>query len=266
MKIGALVPVRLQSERLPGKALMPLAGRPVIAHLLDRIAASEYITDRRNVVVCTTEDPDDDVLASVVEQEGCSIFRGSKDDIIARFAGAMRHFDFDAVIQADGDDPLSATEYMDRTMAALLSDAALDIVTVENVPLGTATKSFRRRGMDLVEKFYRTNKNDTGFIYFFTKSGLCRHLILQSELEHRLDNVRLTLDYQVDFDVFEKIFNALYRAGEVFSLLDTITFLKDNPSIAGMNLEVEKEYWKRTADKAVLHFEDEAGAVRKIEL
>ena len=39
-KIGALIPVRLASERLPGKALLPLGGRPVIAHLLERVFAS----------------------------------------------------------------------------------------------------------------------------------------------------------------------------------------------------------------------------------
>src|SRR5690606_12654337 len=111
--IGALIPVRLRSERLPGKALLPLAGRPMIAHLLDRMAASRFIADKADIDVCTTTDPSDDPLQDAVEREGCSIFRGSVDDIILRFGDAMSHYGFDAVIQADGDDPLSATEYMD---------------------------------------------------------------------------------------------------------------------------------------------------------
>ena len=39
MKIGALIPARLSSERLPGKALAQICDRPMIAHLLDRVAA-----------------------------------------------------------------------------------------------------------------------------------------------------------------------------------------------------------------------------------
>ena len=138
MKIGALIPIRLASERLPGKALKDIVGRPVVHHLLDRVAACRHIADPRNVVVCTTTEPSDDALVPAVESYGCSVFRGSVDDIIRRFGDAMAAHGFDAVIQADGDDPLSATEYMDLTMDRLLADPAIDIVTVKGVPLGTA--------------------------------------------------------------------------------------------------------------------------------
>ena len=62
MRIGALIPVRLSSERLPGKALMEFSGRPVLWHLLDRVAASRFV-DVQDIVVCTTLDSDDDPLA-----------------------------------------------------------------------------------------------------------------------------------------------------------------------------------------------------------
>lgn len=267
MKIGALIPIRLTSERLPGKALLELAGRPVVAHLLDRVAACKHIASRKDVVVCTTKDPEDDALVRVVESEGCSVFRGHRDDIVARFSDAIRAFDFDAVVQADGDDPLSATEYMDATMDALLADETADIVTVTGVPLGTATKSFRRRGMDIVEKAYRTVKNDTGFIYFFTKSGLCRHVALKcSDPAHVMDKARLTLDYDVDYEVFSAIFQALYRDTGPFCLADTVAYLKAHPEVASRNLSVEQEYWQRTADKAFLTFEARDGSVRRIDL
>ena len=64
-------------------------------------------------------------LVDIISDYGCSVFRGDTDDIIARFFAAMAEFQFDAVIQADGDDPLSATEYMDLTMEALLKNLTL---------------------------------------------------------------------------------------------------------------------------------------------
>jgi len=266
-KIGALIPVRLASERLPGKALADISGRPMIAHLLDRVAACRYIADRRDVVVCTTTAPSDDPLEAVVLAEGCSVFRGSVDDIIRRFGDAMSAHGFDIVIQADGDDPLSATECMDATTAALLADPELDIVTMQGLPLGCATKSFTRQAMEKVLERYRTEQNDTGFIYFFTKSGICRHLQLTNENTAWVQNeARLTLDYEADLALFRGIFAALYRPGQVFGLSEVVTFLNQNPQLVQSNLAIQEEYWARTAEKAKLRFRALDGRDQEITL
>ncbi len=267
MKIGALIPVRLASERLPGKALADISGRPMVAHLLDRVAASRYIADRKDVVICTTTAASDDPLEAAVKAEGCSVFRGSIDDIIKRFGDAMTAFDFDAVIQADGDDPLSATECMDATTEALLADPSLDIVTMRGLPLGCATKTFTRKAMDKVLAAYLTERNDTGFIYFFTKSGLCRHLDLENvKPEWRHDTARLTLDYEADLALFRAIFAALYKPGKVFGLAETVAFLNAHPDLVASNLDVQEEYWNRTAEKAKLSFRGADGENRDIRL
>lgn len=255
MKIGALIPIRLASERLPGKALKDMCGRPVVHHLLDRVAASRHIKNPRDVVVCTTTEASDDALVPAVENHDCSVFRGPVNDIIRRFGDAMAAHGFDAVIQADGDDPLSATEYMDLTMDRLLSDSSLDIVTAKGLPLGTATKSFTRAAMDKVLAAYKTERNDTGFIYFFTKSGLCRHAeISPMSADHVHGAARLTLDYDVDLELFRRIFEALYRPGQVFGLAELVRFLKANPDLVEINRAVEEQYWQRTADKVNLSY------------
>jgi spore coat polysaccharide biosynthesis protein SpsF len=130
VKIGALIPVRLGSERLPGKAMLPIADRPVVAHLLDRVFASRYLSPER-VVVCTTLDQSDDPLVDVVQAAGARVFRGSRDNILDRFAGAVEAFGFDAIVEADGDDPCVDPGYMDRCMEALLEDESLGMVTVQ---------------------------------------------------------------------------------------------------------------------------------------
>ncbi len=120
--IGALIPIRLDSKRLPNKAIREICGRPIVCHLLDRVCASRYLTSKAQAVVCTTQEPSDDRLAEAVRAYGVSVFRGSTNDIIQRFHDAMEAFDFDAVIQVDGDDPLSDNLYMDLTMDKLLGD------------------------------------------------------------------------------------------------------------------------------------------------
>lgn len=260
LKIGALIPIRLSSERLPGKALKTIQGKPVVGYLLDRVFACKYI-EPENAIVCTTKDPADDPLVSVVEGMGARVFRGSRDDIIKRFYDAMEFYDFDAVVQVDGDDPLSATEYMDLTMGRLLADPDLDIVTCSDLPLGTAVKSFSRKAMGKVYAHYKTAKNDTGFIYFFTKSGICNQAVIPPiSMEEIHRKARLTLDYEADFDVFTQIFTALEKNGNYASHKQVVAYLNAHPELVEHNAHVEKEYWARTAEKAGhLEFLDASG-------
>jgi spore coat polysaccharide biosynthesis protein SpsF (cytidylyltransferase family) len=266
MKIGALIPIRLASERLPGKALKDICGRPAVHHLLDRVAACRFITDRRDVVVCTTTHASDDPLISVVESCGCSCFRGSVDDIVRRLGDAMAFRGFDAVVHAFGDNPLTATEYMDRTMERLLGDPEIGIVSAANLPLGTASYSFTSKAMQTVLSSYCTERNDTGFMYFFTRTGLCRHVQIEADAEHRHDQARLTMDYEADLALFRAIFDVLYRPGKPFTLAETVAFLRAHPGLAASNTQVHDEYWRRTAEKAQLQYRDAAGQTRSIEL
>src|SRR3954470_501995 len=150
MKIGAVIPVRLGSERLPGKQLKDICGRPAIYHLLDRVAACSHIANLRHVVVCSTVDASDDPIVPIVEAYGCSVYRGPIDDLIRRLADAIAAHGFDAVIQADGDNLCAATEYMNLTMDRLRADPSLDVVSTVGLPLGINTKSFTHKGMDKV--------------------------------------------------------------------------------------------------------------------
>jgi spore coat polysaccharide biosynthesis protein SpsF len=264
--IGAIIPVRLASERLPGKALKEICGRPALYHLLDRTCASRFVGSE-DVVVCTTADSSDDPLVAAVERYGCSVFRGSTDDIIRRFHDAVTKHSFDAVIQVDGDDILCDTEYMDLTMEALLNDSALDIVTCEGLPLGVASKSFTRRALERVFRHYRTERNDTGFTYFFTRTGLCRQAVLKPRSDaHVIEKARLTLDYEEDLEVFRRILEALYvPGGAPATLVDVVSFLRAHPEVANMNLALEGQYWARTREKAQLAFANDRGVVEVIE-
>ena len=267
LRIGALIPVRLASERLPGKALKEICGKPVVCHLLDRVFASRFIADPKDAVVCTTEEAGDAPLVKIVQDYGASVFRGDTDDIIKRFRDAIETFRFDAVIQVDGDDILCDPLYMDLTMDRLLTNAPLDVVSCRGLPLGIASKSFTRRAMDKVFAHYRSSRNDTGFAYFFTRSGLCRQAVIDPVTpEHVLDEARLTLDYQVDLEVFTRIFEAVYREGEVFGLADVTRFLRDTPEVMEINANLDEEYWARTREKADLEFVDSGGVTRSIEV
>jgi spore coat polysaccharide biosynthesis protein SpsF len=264
MHLGALIPVRLGSSRLPGKALLPIQGVPVLQILLRRIIDCSLVTPE-NIVVCTTHRPEDESLRNVVEDAGCSLFKGPEDDLILRFKQAVDHFGFDAVLQVDGDDPLTDSGYMAETLKALIEDSSREVVSVQALPLGLNSKSFTRDALNKVASVYRSKINDTGFSKYFTDAGVCRHTIIKPlDPGHVLDGVRLTMDYQEDFDLISTIISSLSNGTQPPNVSEIVSFLRANPDLAASNLHVEKTYWQRHQSLSRLRFVDADGTTRDL--
>lgn len=265
MKTGVIIPIRLASERLPKKALKEICGRPVVHHLLDRVCASKYVISKKDAVVCTTTEASDDPLVAAVEAYGATAFRGSRDDIVERFHAAIAHYGFDAVIQVDGDDPLTDTVYMDLTMDRLLAGPDLDIVLTSGLPFGIAAKSFTRKAMETVYRHYKTTANDTGFMYFFLKTGLCKvGQVGPLTSDHVHDTARVTLDYEEDFAFFKTVIEALYKPGKVFDLGEMLALLRAMPEIVAINAGLKEKYEARSAAKIDLSYVDATGKTQRI--
>ena len=81
----AIVQARFGSRRLPGKVLRPLAGRPMLAHVLERAAAIPGVDA---VCLATSDSPEDTPVARLAESLGFTVFRGALDDVLDRFHGA----------------------------------------------------------------------------------------------------------------------------------------------------------------------------------
>lgn len=255
-RIGAVIPARSTSERLPGKQLADLGGAPMIVRMIERLASSRFIADRADVVLCTTEDPADDDLAAVAASTGASVFRGDTDDLIRRLGDAVDVYGFDIVIEADGDDPFIEMGYTDRAVDLLLVDPAIDVVLPPTLPLGLAAKVVRKSAFQTVRRAYRTTANDTGFMYFFTRSGLCAvHALEPLDERHVRPDIRLTLDYAEDLDLMRTVFAELHGAENVFGIDELVELFERRPELVAVNAGVSEEYWSRTSDRLALEFE-----------
>ncbi|MBH61068.1 MAG: hypothetical protein CL569_01165 [Alphaproteobacteria bacterium] len=263
-RCGIVIPIRLASERLPGKALTDVAGRPALHHLLDRAAASRFVAPK-DVVVCTTREGSDDALVTAVEACGASVYRGETDDLIARFSGAVAAFGFEFVVEMDGDDLCCATEYVDLCFERLLADPATDVVVCEGLPLGIAPRGFTRQAMARVNYHYRSIENDTGFFHLFTKTGLCQVATVNPVSDtHLHDAARLTLDYEEDLEFFRALLTGLGTPGAPASLEAVIAHLRQHHELVEINRKMNDAFWQRTAEKVKLSYADAAGQIRSI--
>jgi spore coat polysaccharide biosynthesis protein SpsF len=103
----------MSSNRLPGKVLLPLAGREVLAHVLDRLAGCKTIDD---VIVATSNHSSDDVLAQWCGTRDVSVFRGSLDDVLDRFYRCAVEARADAVVRITGDCPVLDPTIVDEVV------------------------------------------------------------------------------------------------------------------------------------------------------
>jgi len=122
--VGA-IPARYGSQRLPGKALHPLAGKPMVEHVYRRAARAQGL-DR--VVVLT----DDERIARAVEFFGGEVEMTPAECASGtdRIAWAARNWDCAAVINIQGDEPLIDPEGIGRVASHLRSYPGDPIVTL----------------------------------------------------------------------------------------------------------------------------------------
>jgi spore coat polysaccharide biosynthesis protein SpsF (cytidylyltransferase family) len=121
----AVIQARSSSRRLPDKVLLELAGKPMLAYTVERLRRCRTV---RDVVLATSDRPEDDRVAALGERLGVPVYRGPLDDVLGRFVAAARAFDATAVVRISGDSPLIDPEVVDRVVARLLA-ATCDLAT-----------------------------------------------------------------------------------------------------------------------------------------
>ena len=253
--IGVIIPTRLGSSRLKKKSLIKVEGKALLAHLIDRLSRSKYIK-RKNIIICTTKKNEDDLLVEEGDKNKVTVFRGDEKDIIKRYFDCAKKFGLDLIISVNGDNPLTSIEHLDITIekAIYINVNEKFIVTQKNLPLGCSSYVFNINTLVKVYKNYMTKENDTGFIYFFTKTKLCKTLYIKEDKKiSHFKNVRLTVDYAEDVEVMKLIFKKFIQK-KYFSIYELLDFLKIYSSILKLNEHLDNKYWQRTKDKSNLQY------------
>jgi len=132
MTVIAVIPARYASVRFPGKPLAPLAGRPMVLHVVDAARAARRV-DR---VIVATDDPR---IADCVRDAGAEVAMTSPAAASGtdRVAEVARTRTADAWVNLQGDEPLMASENVDRAVETLLAAPDRAIATLA-VPLAAA--------------------------------------------------------------------------------------------------------------------------------
>ncbi len=236
MKSVAVIQARIASTRLAAKAMMPLSGRPMIVHVIERACAVEGVD---SVVLATGSGAANDPLAGIAGDCGIILFRGSEHNVLERFYRAVEGLECDFVIRITGDNPL--TDHVSASEALKFAvEKRCDHCSVAGIPLGAGVEII---SMDALERAFRESSSSYHFEhvtpYIKENPGLFRIEKYQSGLDNPFPDLRLTVDTAEDFLLIEKIYSALYT-GEPILLKDVISLVSDNPELIKINSHVQQ--------------------------
>ncbi len=166
-RVVALIQSRMSSQRLPGKALLDVMGRPVLWRVVHRVRQARLV-DR--VVVITGDIPANDAIEGLCLEMDCPCYRGSEDDVLDRAYQAAVYHRASIVCRISGDSPLVDPTILDWCIETVRDDHAQYATNTlpGTYPDGTDVEAMRFSCLDIAH----------------------RHAKLPSEREHWSQNVR----------------------------------------------------------------------------
>jgi spore coat polysaccharide biosynthesis protein SpsF len=143
-EIRILVQARMNSKRFPGKVLAPLAGTPLIAHVLERCGRA---FGAARVVLATSDRPSDNPLALYAETLGYPVFRGDLDNVLGRFQACLAQYPCDWFVRVTADSPLIDPQLIERVASRRRPDDDLvSNVHPRTFPAGQSVEVVRADG------------------------------------------------------------------------------------------------------------------------
>lgn len=228
MTTVAIVQARMTSSRFPGKVLAPLAGRPMLLQQLARLSRSATID---HIVMATSTDPSDDVLAETTIEAGYRVHRGSLTDVLDRFLGAARLVEADAVVRITADCPLicpSISDYVIAEFERTGADYASNTLQ-PSYPDGLDVEVFRAEVLeDLAGRQLDADEREHVTLGIYRRPELFRlHSVIDPQANHA--DLRWTVDTEQDLAFVSWVYQSLIDQHPNFEYADILELLSEHP-------------------------------------
>jgi spore coat polysaccharide biosynthesis protein SpsF len=241
MRTVAIIQARMGSNRLPGKVLMPILGKPMLGHIVDRVRTVPSINQ---VVVAVPNDGANEVLRRFCADNRITHFAGSETDVLDRYYQAARQFEADPVIRITADCPIVDPQLIEKLIQryksggydhiGVAAGAGADRIDKGRYPDGLDAECF---GFSALDRAWHdaTDPRDREHVtrYIWNNKQIFHCGDLTADVVY--PKLRLTVDHAEDFALVSKIYESLYSERSPFLLSDVMNFLERNPRLVQVN-------------------------------
>jgi spore coat polysaccharide biosynthesis protein SpsF len=242
MRVVGIIQARMGSQRLPGKVLRPLAGRSVLGWVVRAAQESRGLDE---LLVATSDRPEDDAVVAECARLGVRCVRGDRDDVLSRFIHALDTVDaeagpVDAVMRFTADCPLLDPALIATALRVFRAEPGLDYLSTalhrvlpRGLDVEIASAAALRRVHTLATAHHRVHVTS----YLYTHPDQFRLLGLTFLPDH--SDLRVTLDTIEDWRLIEAV--VAHFGDRTIPAGDLIRFLLDNPQIRALNQAIRQK-------------------------
>ena len=245
MRVVIIVQARMTSTRLPGKVLKTVLGKPLLEYQIERLRRVKLADE---IVIATTTNNADQPIIDLCDRLSIPYYRGSEDDVLARYHSAAIFHQADTVVRVTSDCPVIDPQVIDRVIYTYIDEyPKYDYVSnclERTYPRGMDTEIFSFNALEQAFQQAITQpdrEHVTPFIYLqIHKYNLGKVMYFENQGDHRW-----TVDTPDDFELIRIIIESLYPLKIEFTLEDCLELFAHNPKLTKINKHVEqKQYGK----------------------
>jgi len=249
LKCVATVEARMTSSRLPGKVLLPAAGRPLLQILVERLRRAPGLD---GLVIATTVNASDDPVSALGEKLGVGVFRGSENDVLGRVCGALRASGADVCVEITGDCPLIDPEIVGEALTEFLRTRD-DHPYVSNsdphraVPAGLDVQVFLASALFQLDAATgdSDDREHVSYGFYRPESGdRWRPRFIRHAAGAGAEELLVTLDYPEDYELIRRLHEELSANDPRYSAVDIVRWVRAHPELEARCREA-REAWAR---------------------
>ncbi|EJF10519.1 MULTISPECIES: cytidylyltransferase domain-containing protein [Pontibacter] len=232
VKVGAIIQVRLGSERLPGKALLPLpfsGNTSLLEHVVTNARAAKSL---QQTIIATTTRSGDDTIETFCSSREIPCVRGSADDVLDRFRQAAHTYELDVIVRLTGDNPFVMPEMIDLAVEKLLQTAS-DYIITTGLPLGTNVEVFTHEALEKAATLATATADREHVTPYIRREAGFKNQTLHFESD--ITQLRLTVDYPTDYALAALLFERLWKLGKLITHEAISTLLREQPWVQEIN-------------------------------
>lgn len=238
MKIAIITQARMTSTRLPGKVLKIVKGEPLLFYHVERARLSGI-----SVIVATTINKEDDVIAQECQKLKVPCFRGDESDVLGRYYNCAKELALDTIVRITSDCPLidgalikKGVESFAKSKADYLSN------TVERTfPRGFDFEIFSFKALQTAYQEAKDNSEREHVTPYIWRNNPALFKIESYVNQVDKSDYRITVDTELDFLLIKELIEE-FRADQK-NCQQIIEIFEKYPELAKINENVkQKEY------------------------
>ena len=235
-KVVLIIQARMSSTRLPGKSMMPLADKPLVYRMVERLKKCKQVDE---IVIATSDQPEDQVLVELANELGVSSFQGNLLDVRDRYLNAAEKSKADFIIRIPADNPMPDANEIDKliefhlknnsqgfssNLAQVNNSGYLDGIGAEIFSTKLLRESVTRSSSDTVKEHVHRN-----FFDYSTQTPVdaswCPIASPKAPAELRRPDIILDVNTMDDYTKIKRIYDNLYPKNPNFTTVDVIKFI-----------------------------------------